>query len=254
MKLVKYVFWDIARNKILIGYAMFLFAVSFGLFSFSDDPIKATSSLLNIVLIVLPLFSVIFATSYYYNAYEFTTLVLGQPINRLHLFFCQFAGVCIAMTLAFIMGCGIPIIMYMPNIIGIMLLLSGISLTLVFISLAFMAGVLARDKARGIGIALLLWFYFAFLYDALVLMLLFAFSDYPMENTMMTLAFLNPVDLIRILMLMQLDMAAIMGYTGAVFNKLLGSSSGTILCFAAILVWIALPLTISALRFRRKDI
>ncbi|MBX7050026.1 MAG: ABC transporter permease, partial [Chitinophagales bacterium] len=76
MKLVKYVFWDIARNKILIGYAMFLFAVSFGLFSFSDDPIKATSSLLNIVLIVLPLFSVIFATSYYYNAYEFTTLVL----------------------------------------------------------------------------------------------------------------------------------------------------------------------------------
>ena len=254
MKLIKYVFLDIMRNKVLLAYTLFLLAVSFGLFSFSDNPLKAISSLLNIVLIVLPLFSVIFATSYYYNAYEFTELVLGQPVKRIHLFLSQFAGVALAMICAFAIGCGIPVLMYVPDATGIMLIISGVTLTLVFVSLAFLAGVLAKDKARGIGIALLLWFYFVFLYDAIVLMLLFAFSNYPMENFMMTMAFLNPVDLIRIIMLMHLDMAAIMGYTGAVFNTFLGSSTGTLLCFSALSIWILIPLIISTLRFRKKDI
>jgi Cu-processing system permease protein len=203
---------------------------------------------------VLPLFSVIFATSYYYNAYEFTELVLGQPVKRIHLFASQFSGVALAMVCAFVIGCGIPVLLYVPDMTGIMLVISGITLTLVFVSLAFLAGVLAKDKARGIGIALLLWFYFVFLYDAIVLMLLFAFSNYPMENFMMIMAFLNPVDLIRIIMLMHLDMAAIMGYTGAVFSNFLGSQKGTILCFAALFIWIALPLLVSTLRFRNKDI
>ncbi len=62
-----------------------------------------------------------------------------------------------------------------------------------------------------------------------MLRILFAFRDYPIEKFILFLAFLNPVDLIRIIMLMQLDTAAIMGYTGAVFNEFLGSSKGIII-------------------------
>jgi Cu-processing system permease protein len=112
MKLVKYVFLDILRSKILIAYAVFLIAISSGLFMISAEPVKAITSLLNIVLIVLPLFSVVFASSYYYNAYEFTELILAQPIKRSTLFFSQFVGVGAALSLSFIFGCGIPVLIF----------------------------------------------------------------------------------------------------------------------------------------------
>lgn len=254
MKIIKYVLLDIIRNKILIAYTVFLFAISFGIFSFDSNPAKSITSLLNIVLIVLPLISIVFSTIYYYNSYEFTELLLAQPVKRKTLFISQFAGISISMSFAFLAGCGIPVLLFAPTFTGCIFLVCGTILTLVFVSLASLASVYSKDKAKGIGISLLLWFYFVFIYDALVLMILFAFSDYPIEKFILFLAFLNPVDLIRILMLMQLDSAAIMGYTGAIFNEFLGSYTGMLACFAAILVWIAVPLLISIRKFRKKDI
>ena len=102
MKIIKYVFLDIIRNKILIAYTVFLLAISMGFFSLNDNPIKSISSLLNIVLIVLPLFSIIFASSYYYNSYEFTELLLAQPVKRKKLFISQYFGVSISLAVAFL--------------------------------------------------------------------------------------------------------------------------------------------------------
>lgn len=254
MKIIKYVLLDIIRNKILMAYAVFLFAISFGIFSFDSNPVKSITSLLNIVLIVLPLISIIFSTIYYYNSYEFTELLLAQPIKRKTLFLSQYLGVCISLSVAFLIGCGIPVLLYAPTAAGFIFLTGGVGLTLVFVSLAAVASVYSKDKAKGIGISLLLWFYFVFIYDAIVLMILFAFSDYPIEKFILFLAFLNPVDLIRILMLMQLDSAAIMGYTGAVFNSFLGSYMGMLACFSAIVIWIVIPLLVSVRKFRKKDI
>ncbi len=254
MKIIKYVFLDIIKNKILIAYTVFLFAISFGIFSFDDNPAKAITSLLNIVLIVLPLISIVFATIYYYNSYEFTELLLAQPVKRKTLFTSQYKGIAISLSAAFIVGCGIPVLIYFPTIAGLLLIAGGIGLTFVFSSLASVASVYSRDKAKGIGISLLLWFYFVFIYDAMVLMFLFAFSDYPIEKFVLALAFLNPVDLIRIILLMQLDNAAIMGYTGAIFNEFLGSSIGAITCFTAIMIWILAPFYLSRRKFNKKDI
>jgi Cu-processing system permease protein len=216
--------------------------------------VKAITSLLNIVLIVLPLFSVVFASSYYYNAYEFTELILAQPIKRSTLFFSQFVGVGAALSLSFIFGCGIPVLIFFRDSSALILLCCGLALTWVFTAIAFLAVVYARDKTKGIGIALLLWFYFVFIYDALVLLFLFNFSNYPLEKMLMMLTFLNPVDLTRIIMLMQLDMAAIMGYTGALFTQFLGSSTGLVWCFFALLLWIAVPFILAQRKFTRKDI
>ena len=67
------------------------------------------------------------------------------------------------------------------------MIFTGCALTLVFTSIAFWASVKARDKARGIGFALLLWFYFALIYDGLILLILFTFSDYPLEKLTLVL-------------------------------------------------------------------
>jgi len=62
---------------------------------------------------------------------------------------------------------------------------------------------------------------FSILFDGLVLFLLFQFADYPLEKFMVGISGLNPVDLTRVLVLLQLDISAMMGYTGAVFKDFL---------------------------------
>ena len=57
-----------------------------------------------------------------------------------------------------------------------------------YFALAMLASVFTRDKAKGIGLALLLWFYFTLLYDALVLFIMFSFADYPLEKATLVMA------------------------------------------------------------------
>ena len=68
------------------------------------------------------------------------------------------------------------------------------------------------------------------------------------------LTFLNPVDLSRILMLLQLDVSALMGYTGAVFNEFLGSTAGVALAYACLGLWVVLPMVWAERVFRKKDL
>ena len=74
LKLTRYVLYDILRSKVVIGYSVFLFLVSFSLFQLEENNSKAILSLLNIVLIVVPLIAMIFTTIHYYNSYEFIEL------------------------------------------------------------------------------------------------------------------------------------------------------------------------------------
>jgi len=114
--------------------------------------------------------------------------------------------------------------------------------------------VLTRDKAKGIGLAILLWFYFTIIFDGIVLLVLFQFSDYPMEKLLVVLSCLNPVDMARILILLKLDVSALMGATGAVFRDFLGDTGGVLLGIVTLLVWMIAPLWLSVRKFNRKDL
>ena len=254
LKIAKYVVYDILRNKFVLAYLLFLLLVAMSFFNLESDPAKGMMSLLNIILIVLPLVSIVFATIHLYNSYEFTELMLAQPLRRSDIFLGQYLGMAASLCIAFGIGVGVPVLLYEGSMRGAILVVCGLLLTLAFVSLAFLSTVLARDKARGIGIALLLWFFCTILYDGLVLMGMFAFSDYPLEKVIIGLAFLNPVDLARIAMLLQLDAAALMGYTGALFQHFFGSFWGGGLSVLAMFVWIVMPLWVATRIFRKKDI
>ncbi len=254
LKIAKYVVYDILRNKFVLAYLLFLIVVSMSFFNLESDPVKGMMSLLNIVLIVLPLVSIVFATIHLYNSYEFMELLLAQPLRRSDIFLGQYLGMAVSLCIAFGVGVGVPVLLYEGTARGATLVACGLLLTLAFVSMAFLATVLSRDKARGIGIALLLWFFCTILYDGLVLMSMFAFSDYPLEKAVIALAFFNPVDLARIAMLLQLDAAALMGYTGALFQHFFGSAFGAGLSVLAMLVWIVAPLWVALRVFSKKDI
>lgn len=254
LKLSRYVLYDIIHNKVIVAYTMFLLLVSFSLFQLEENPSKAILSLLTIILIVVPLISMIFTTIHYYNSYEFIELMLSQPLSRTRILLNEYVGVALSLLSAFFIGVGIPIVLFAFDETGIALLCAGGALTLIFTSLAFLASVKARDKARGIGVALLLWFYFALLYDGLVLLILFSFSDYPMEKFTLLLSALNPIDLGRIVIMLKMDISALMGYTGALYKDFFGSYTGILFTGGIMLIWIVVPLWWAVRSFKKKDL
>lgn len=253
-KIIKYVIIDIMRNRIMIAYTILLLLISFSVFNLEDNPEKGLLSLLYIILIIVPLISIVFATIYIYNAAEFIELLLAQPIRRTTLLVSIFSGLCFSLLLSFFIGVGIPVLVFDGSVTGIILLLTGFALTAIFVSLALLASVITRDKAKGIGVSIMLWFYFALIYDGLLLFLLFQFSDYPMEQPMIILSSLNPIDLGRILILLKLDVAALMGYTGAVFRQFFGNNIGIIYSVFIMILWIVIPSGFALRKFSRKDL
>ena len=254
IKISKYVLYDIVRNKVMIAYTLFLFIVSMSLFQMEENSSKAVLSLLNIVLIVIPLVSLVFSTIHWYNSYEFIELMLTQPISRRKVLLSEYAGISSSLITAILVGVGIPIFIYNFNSTGISLLLIGCLLSLVFTSIAFWASVKSKDKARGIGIALMLWFYFVLIFDGLILLIIFTFNDYPLEKVTLVLSSLNPVDLGRIFIMLHMDVSALMGYTGAIYKDFFGSSIGLLYTLGIMVIWMIVPLWLSLRSFRNKDL
>ncbi|MGN6291803.1 MAG: ABC transporter permease subunit [Chitinophagaceae bacterium] len=254
IKLARYVLYDIFRSKVIIGYTLFLFLISVSLFNMEENSSKAMLSLLSIVLIVVPLISLIFATIHYYNSYEFIELMLSQPMSRARILLSEYCGVSLSLLASFLIGVGIPVLIYSFDATGMAMLFTGSALTMIFTSIAFFASVKSRDKARGIGAALLLWFYFALIFDGLIMLILFAFSDYPLEKLTLLLSSLNPIDLGRIFIMLKMDVSALMGYTGALYKDFFGSLSGMLYTIGIMFVWMAVPLWLAVRAFKKKDL
>jgi Cu-processing system permease protein len=256
IKILKYSFKDIFRSRWLIIYFGFFMLSGWFLLYFTNDVSKGIVSLMNIILVIIPLISIVFGTIYFYNSREFTELLLAQPIKRNQIFMGQFIGLSGSLSLSFILGVGIPFLLYgiqhsefLDNLL--MLMLMGVFLTFIFTALAFLLSILNENRIKGFGLAILIWLYMAIIYDGLLILLMVSFNEYPLEKPSLILTVTNPIDLARIMILLKLDISAMMGYTGAVFNQFFGTIKGMVISFLVLVLWIVLP-AILYLRFARK--
>jgi Cu-processing system permease protein len=133
------------------------------------------------------------------------------------------------------------------------LLGTGVGLTLVFSSLAFLVALGTEDRIKGFGFSLGLWVFFTVVFNGLVLLAIYLFADYPMERAVIGLSLLNPVDLGRILLLLSFDISALMGFTGAVFRQFFGSGLGIAVTIGALFVWLAVPFGLGLRSFPGKN-
>ena len=258
LKVMKYAFFDLLRSRWMVIYTLFFVAATSGLLYFGQDPAQVALSSLNLVLLVIPLVALMLGMNYYYYTRDFVQLLLTQPVSRRAVFFGQFAGVALPLAAAFVFGTGVPMLVYAlgnPVEFDVLtsLLLAGALVSLVFTGLAFWIGIANEERARALGIALGLWLGMTVVYDGLVLFYIVLAQAYPIDRSVLGLVMLNPVDLSRILVLLQLDTAAMMGYTGAVFRTFLGSGLGVALSLAALVAWIVIPLAFASRSFSRKD-
>ncbi|CAM3905820.1 ABC transporter permease subunit [Aquirufa aurantiipilula] len=253
-KIYKHVIADIIRNRIVLFYTFILLLASLSVFSLEDTSSKGLLSMLNIILMIVPLVCLIFSTIYMYNSSEFIELLLSQPLRRNTIWWSLFIGLITALGLAFFVGAGIVILIFEPSFLGLMLVICGILLTFIFTAIALLAAVLTKDKAKGIGLSIILWLFYAIIFDGIVLFMLFQWADYPIEKFMILISMLNPIDLARILILMQMDVSALMGYTGAIFKDFFGTSVGIALSFGTLILWVIIPFICSLRYFKKKDL
>ncbi len=249
---------DTLRSKWLVIYSLFYVVLSYGLLSFTNDSSKVILSLLNINMIVIPLASLLFGTIYLYNNRDYIILILSQPINRKTLYFGLYLGLALPMALSFAIGTGVPVLIYLRNFqdttaVLFNLFLGGVFETFIFVSISFLIATINENKMKGLGIAIFVWLFFSALYDGLILITLQVFREYPLEVPSIIFTLLNPVDLSRLLVILKFDISALMGYTGAVFNKFLGSGLGFIISLLSLVVWSVFPILLGLRSFTKKD-
>ena len=257
-KIAGYELRDVVRSRWLIGYALFFLLASDALLRFSAEPQGALLSIANVVLLIIPLANVVFATMHIYNAREFTELLLAQPVGRRQLFGGMYLGLAAPLAAAFTVGVGVPCLLHgamgaATAGIVLTLIVVGIALTFAFVAIAFVVALRFDDRAKGLGVAIALWLLAGVVYDGGVLFAATAFADYPLERPMLGLMLANPIDLARVVLLLRFDVSALMGYTGAVLQQFFGSTSGLVIAAAALAGWIAAPLAAGARAFGRKD-
>ena len=257
-KILKYSFFDLMRSRWSYVYFAFYLLLSFVLLFLNNDVPKAVITLMNIILVLTPLIGTIFGVMYYYDSREFTELLLAQPIKRSTIFFGQYVGLALSLSLSVVLGLGIPFLIY-----GIvestaifdfaLLLLISAMLTFIFVALAFIIGLYNENKIKGFGYAILIWLFLAVIYDGMFLITLVMFDDYPLDKFSLFATMLNPIDLGRILILLKLDISALLGYTGAVFQQFFGTGLGMMVSLSILSLWIILPVGLIIRKSKNKD-
>ena len=257
-KLVRYEMRNIVRSRWLLGYTLFFLLAADALFRFSGAQPGALLGLANIILLVIPLITMVFGTMYVYDAREFTEVLLAQPLDRRRIFLGLYLGLVLPLTAAFVAGLCIPVTIHggwtselrgtIAAILGV-----GAMLTAVFTAIALYIAVRIQDKVRGLGGAIGAWLGCGLLYDGLVLLLTTMFADYPLERPLLGLMLGNPIDLGRVILLLRFDISALMGYTGAVFERFFGGVTGLAVALAALVLWATVPVVLGMRAFQRKD-
>ncbi len=260
MTIAWFEFRENIRNTWLAIYgASFLVFSALITYAGANEPLQASASLLNLVLLLVPLFSLVFGSLSFSESLPFHEILVALPLQRRSIYWGKWIGLGLGLSLSFLMGMGLGSLLQLnPTQQGFggyfLLLALGVLLTFIFLGLAFLVVNLARRRELIFGWILLAWFGFFVAYDAMVVGIVLLFGDYPLEGPMLTLVFLNPIDLVRVMLLLHMDLAAMMGYSGAIFQKYLGQQTGLLTGGLALLLWIWLPAWLGLKSFERKDL
>jgi Cu-processing system permease protein len=243
-KILKYSFYDLIRSMWSVVYLGFYLSLGFILLFLNNDLSKAIITFMNIIVILVPLIATLFGVMYYYNSREFTQLLLAQPIKRSTIFLGQFLGVAGSLSLSLILGLGIPFMLYGLFVSDkiydfALLMVVGTFLTLIFTALSFNMALSNENRIKGFGYSILMWLFFAVIYDGAFLISLIVFEEYPLDTFSLAATLFNPIDLSRTLILLKLDISALLGYTGAVFKDFFGTRIGLVLSLVTLLLWTA---------------
>lgn len=249
------------KNQLRSKWVYFLFSaitlLADLMLRFSGDGARSILSLINLALFFIPVIVAIQTAMFVYGNREYIELVLTQPVKRGVLIVQLWLAFWAPIALAILLGMTLPFVYQQAGwpYLGAVTSLAGITIVLasIFSLLAVSITLKYDDKAKGLGALLAYWLFLSIVYDGLMLFLIQALSDFSLREVSLAAVLLNPVDLSRILLLMINNGAALLGVTGALFERFVGTGFGMATIGFLLLIWLFIPGLVSYRTFLKKD-
>lgn len=214
------------------------------------------TSLVSLVIYLLPLIALLLGFDAICGERERGSLelLLAHPLTRLELLLGKYLGLAAALSISTCGGfllVGLLLARQFGAAATLMhyggFVLSATLLGLVFLSLALLVSVLARERTRASGLAIVLWFFFVLVFDLALLGLLVGSGGAWAGDWFAWLLLLNPADVFRIFNVFSLDQVG--GLFG--LSQLVPPAFGNSLLMGGVLLgWITLPLGLAVWRFK----
>ncbi|MCC5857916.1 MAG: ABC transporter permease [Ectothiorhodospiraceae bacterium] len=212
-------------------------------------------SLASLAVFLIPLIALMLAYDSIVGEDEQGTLLLlmTYPLSRTGLLAGKFLGHGAILALSTVLGFGLAAVMIIvlaeqatiANLAGpfSLFIISAVLLGWVFLALAYLISVVAREKARAAGLALLVWFVFVLVYDLALLGLLVGTEGRLDGGVFRFLLLLNPTDVFRLVNMTGFEEAAAASGLLSVFGD---QSHSMGLLLSILIAWIVFPLGAAA--------
>ncbi len=205
---------NLVRSRWIYGPAGVFWAASFLTFSFAEGAEQALLSLTHWNLLAVPLVSAIGAANAVYGRRRFDEFLLTQPVSRSAVFFSSAGALVLGLVGAFAVPVGgLCLLAESPGGLSTRMVAGGSAVAAVFVMLGTAVGLAVEDRARGLGLLLLIWIIASVVYDALLLYAIAMLEDYPIEPFLTVAVWVNPVDAVRLLLYQDLGLRFLLPVT-----------------------------------------
>ena len=213
------------------------------------------ASLVSLVIYLVPLIALLLGFDAIVGERERGSLdlLLALPITRGELLLGKYLGLAGALALAMLAGLALVGGVLVQRFAGAALfhyggfVLSAVLLGLAFLSLAVLMSVLARDRTRASGLAIVSWFFFVLVFDLLLLGALVGTGGRYGAGVFPYLLLLNPADVFRILNVFSLEEVRNIHGVASIVPQALGDLR---VLGLVMLAWIVAPLALANWRFK----
>ena len=221
---------------------------------------RLTVAMLPLALMLVPLASLLIATSSAPDAGE-TTFLLAQPVTRVQLLVGRWLGQAAAVSTSIVagMGSGGLIVAWIAGATDVdrlaVLVASCVLAGLAFLSIGSLIAHALPNRYAAMGAAAFVWFVAVIFYDAAMLALALWVPGTTGARILFASVFGNVLDLVRVLALLLAGTPHVLGAAGESWLRALGGPEPALLLSSAALAgWIVIPLAIAAHIHARHDL
>lgn len=224
---------------------------------------RTAASLINLVLLFVPLISIVTGAISISNERENGTLsyLLSHPVTKTEVFLGKFIGLLLPIWISIFLGFGLSGMVIALRGSGediskyLITALLSVLLAASLLSVGFLISVLSKKAAKAIGIAIFLWLAFLIFGDLGIMGTIVA-MDLDI-NQVFILSLLNPAEVFKIAAVLKISPRfEVLGPVGIYALRSFGYGGTFYLLFSILVLWIAIPLGAGFLVFsvlRRQE-
>jgi Cu-processing system permease protein len=227
----------------------------------ADGFARTTLALMPVALLLIPLAAVILGVSGQCAETGSEPFLFGQPIGRATVMLGRWLGELVALGGAIAIGFGIggAIVAASAGVEGIaayvLFVAASVVLAAIFLSIAAVVAAATDKRIVALGAGTFIWFVFVLLYDGAALSLAGWVTGATGGRVLFVSVFGNPMDLVRVAMLLVSGTANVLGAAGEAWIRFLGGDArAAVIAGAALTTWTAAPLAIATRLLARRDL